>query len=82
MKEPKVVRRAEEEIRGPPPRNKTTIGIRDKEEPWSAYAFTDYQSQAQTLSHSIIDIAPHQRDHYRFFHPYVALSCWQDRDYI
>ena len=39
-----------------------------------AYAFTDYRSQGQTISHAIINIAPPPRGSLNLFNLYVALS--------
>ena len=47
-----------------------------------AYSFTDYRSQGQTLSHSIIDIATPPSGGLTPFNVYVALSRGRGRDNI
>jgi hypothetical protein len=47
-----------------------------------AYAFTDYRSQGQTLSHVIIDLATPPSGCLSLFNIYVALSRSHRRDHI
>lgn len=47
-----------------------------------AYAFTDYQSQGQTITHVIVDIAPPPSGALSLFNVYVALSRSSGRDTI
>jgi ATP-dependent exoDNAse (exonuclease V) alpha subunit len=47
-----------------------------------AYAFTDYRSQGQTISHAIIDIATPPSGSITAFNVYVALSRCRGRDNI
>ena len=47
-----------------------------------AYAFTDYRSQGQTISHAIIDISTPPTGHLTPFNIYVALSRSRGRDNI
>jgi hypothetical protein len=47
-----------------------------------AYAFTDYRSQGQTISHSIIDIATPPSGGLTPFNVYVALSRGRGQDNI
>lgn len=47
-----------------------------------AYAFTDYRSQGQTISHSLVDIGPPPRGTLSLFNLYVALSRSPGRDHI
>jgi hypothetical protein len=47
-----------------------------------AYAFTDYQSQGQTIKHAIIDIASPPSGKSTPFNVYVSVSRCQPRDNI
>lgn len=47
-----------------------------------SYAFTDYRSQGQTISHALVDIGPPPHGTLSLFNLYVALSRSPGRDHI
>ena len=47
-----------------------------------SYAFTDYRSQGQTISHALVDIGPPPHGTLSLFNLYVTLSRSPGRDHI